>query len=70
MTAQEKLKNWVDEQVALGKKKQDVAARLGLPLPHLYRYISGEYLPKIDRAHQFEKATGGAVRLRDWVSNE
>jgi hypothetical protein len=70
MTAQEKLKKWVDEQVARGEKKQDVAARLGLPLPHLYRYIKGEYMPKVDRAFQWEKATGGAVRLRDWVSSE
>ena len=70
MTAQEKLKLWVDKQVEKGHKKQDVASRLGISLPHLHRYINGEYMPKVDRAYQFEKATGGAVRLRDWVSNK
>lgn len=50
--------------------KAPFARKLGLSPQRLNSYLSGKTSPPIRIAAVIEKATGGKVKIADWVSSE
>lgn len=66
MTPAEKLVKWRHER---GLSQREAAALAGLSQPAWHAYENGG-LPKTPAATSIESATGGAVRVTDWVESE
>ena len=49
--------------------QEEFAARAGVPGPQVSLWLSGRRRPNLDSAFKLELATGGAVKVRDWMKS-
>lgn len=64
------LSEYVDRQVAAGRKPVEIAAGLGISRSYMIEIAAGKKKPSLETAFKIEDRTGGVVPARSLLGTE
>ncbi len=67
MTPVDRLKAWIS---AAHINNAEAARRSGYDRGNFHRLLNGKLKPSLERAHQIDEMTGGAVPMSSWAGYE